>query len=600
MAIRFSGFRITCVLLLTLALSGCDAPTEPASNRDTFTDTGNPATTASQAAKPVVAQDAVASAHPLATDAGMEILANGGNAFDAAIAVAAVLGVVEPYSAGIGGGGFWLIHDAASNKNVMIDAREKAPLAAHRDLYLDEKGNVDRDKATQTPLAAGIPGQAAAFVHLADRYGKLPLSRSLAKAIHYAREGFPVDDIYLERARHKKAVFERYPESLNIFMNNGELKTGDTIVQSDLAGTLKAVADKGFGGFYEGPVARKLVEGVQAAGGIWTLEDLSGYSIVERAPISASYRNATMISASPPSSGGIAIAQMFLMLKDLRVEAAEPITKTHLLVEVMRRAYRDRAEHLGDPDFHDVPFETLLNPRYNQSLVDNLSHNHATPSSDLPPAVPVSSGDNTTHLSILDRHGNYVSATLSINTSFGSGFTVPGTGVLLNNEMDDFSAKPGAPNAYGLVGNEANAIEPGKRPLSSMTPSFLEITTDEGKQIAILGTPGGSRIISMVFLGMLEAIDGKPPEDWVSRPRFHHQYLPDTLFFEKDAFTEQEQLQLAAMGHNLKELDRQYGNMQAILWHQKSGKVQAASDPRNIGKASVRGADANASTTQQN
>lgn len=568
-------------IAFSVVLSACDSPSQPS-------DTTQPANQA--ASQPtVVAQDAVASAHPLATDAGKAILEQGGNAFDAAIAVAAVLGVVEPYSAGIGGGGFWLIHRASDGKNVMIDAREKAPMSAHRDMYLNAKGEVDRDKALRTPLAAGIPGQAAAFVHLAENYGALPLSESLTQAIHYAESGFPVDEVYLSRARHKQEVFQRYPESLKIFMNGGELKLGDRIQQQDLAKTLAALAEKGFAGFYQGDLAAKLVAGVQAGGGIWSLEDLANYQVVERKPIRIRYQNATIISAPPPSSGGIAIAQMFRMLNSLQLHNLDKTAKTHLLVEVMRRAYRDRAEHLGDPDFHQVPTEKLLDPIYNEGLVDNLSHNHATPSSDLRPAVPPPSGDNTTHISVLDRYGNYVSATLSINTSFGTGYTVPGTGVLLNNEMDDFSAKPGSPNAYGLVGNEANAIAPGKRPLSSMTPSMMELQTDTGDQVAILGTPGGSRIITMVFLGMLEALAGKPPSDWVSRPRFHHQYLPDKVFFEKDGFDKTTQQALSALGHELQEIDRHYGNMHAILWQKDSGKVMAAADPRHIGKAWVQG-----------
>lgn len=560
------------LLWMSITVAGCDSPSEP---------------TSAPKSQPIIAKDAIASAHPLATDAGMEILANGGNAFDAAIAVAAVLGVVEPYSAGIGGGGFWLIHRASDGKEVMIDAREKAPLAAHRDMYLDASGKVDRDKATHTPLAAGIPGQAAAFAHLAENYGALPLTKSLQAAIHYAETGFTVDEVYLGRAEYNAKVFARYPESQQIFTNGGELKTGDKVVQKDLANTLQTLAQQGKAGFYQGAIAKQLVTGVAAAGGIWTLEDLKQYQVVERQPIRAQYQNATVVSVPPPSSGGIAIAQMFSMLSHLQLEPLNELQRTHLLIEVMRRAYRDRAEHLGDSDFYPVPVKKLLDPRYNESLVDNLSHNHATPSSDLPAAVPPPSGINTTHLSVLDRYGNYVAATLSINTSFGSGFTVPGTGVLLNNEMDDFSAKPGSPNAYGLVGNEANAIEPGKRPLSSMTPSFLEIGSGDQKKIAILGTPGGSRIITMVFLGMLEALADKPPKDWVARPRFHHQYLPDTVFFEKDAFSESQRAQLAALGHELKELNRQYGNMHAILWDQSKQQVSAAADPRNIGKASV-------------
>ena len=591
---KLSGIVSTIALLLSLMISGCDSSHNTAPSDSSQSTTHIAATQVANTSSN--AKDAIASAHPLATDAGMDILASGGNAFDAAVAVAAVLGVVEPYSAGIGGGGFWLIHSAKHNRTVMIDAREKAPQAAHRDMYLDKEGNVDRDRATHTPLAAGIPGQAAAFVHLAENYGELPLQQSLAPAIGYARDGFPVETAYVQRAQQKQAVFERFPESLRILMNGGTLTEGDNVVQQDLANTLSALAKEGFNGFYGGEVAKKLVEGVQQAGGIWSLKDLEDYRVVEREPIRTRYGTTTVISAPPPSSGGIAIAQMFSMLNNLRLDEADPMDRTHLLVEVMRRAYRDRAEYLGDPDFYPVPVNKLLDPLYNQSLIDNLSYNHATPSSDLPAAAPPPSGDNTTHLSVLDRHGNYVSATLSINTSFGTGFTVPGTGVLLNNEMDDFSAKPGSPNAYGLVGNEANAIEPGKRPLSSMTPSFLEMESATGKQIAILGTPGGSRIITMVFLGMLEAIAGKPPQDWVARPRFHHQYLPDTLFFEKDAFSPEEQAKLTAKGHTLKELERSYGNMHAILWNQKTGEVLAAADPRNIGKASVRGEPEKTST----
>ncbi|MCG8316321.1 MAG: gamma-glutamyltransferase [Pseudomonadales bacterium] len=580
--LHFSGrILATWILLSALALlSGCDSPNEPAAS-----DTDTPPKHSL-----IRSKNAVASAHPLATEAGMEILANGGNAFDAAIAVAAVLGVVEPYSAGIGGGGFWLIHRASDGKQVMIDAREKAPLAASREMYLNTQGDVDRDRATHTPLAAAIPGQAAAFVHLAEHYGALPLNKSLSAAIGYAKQGFTADPVYVARAEGKLEVFQRYPESLNILMNGGSLKTGDRIQQKDLGDTLSLLAKQGFDGFYKGERAQLMVASVRAAGGIWSLEDLAGYQVVEREPIKVAYQNAVIVSAPPPSSGGVAIAQMFNMLSHLNLSHRDEIQRTHLMVEVMRRAYRDRAEYLGDPDFHPVPLDKLLDARYNESLIDNLSHNHATLSSDLKPAVSPPSGDNTTHISILDKDGNYVSATLSINTSFGSGFTVPGTGILLNNEMDDFSAKPGSPNAYGLIGNEANAIEPGKRPLSSMSPSFVELSDAQGnRHIAILGTPGGSRIITMVFLGMLEAIAGKPPKDWVARPRFHHQYLPDKLFFEDHAFNEAQQTRLQALGHQLHPIARRYGNMHGILWNQNSGEVLAAADPRNLGKAMVEG-----------
>ncbi|MBV1921116.1 MAG: gamma-glutamyltransferase family protein, partial [Pseudomonadales bacterium] len=313
---------------------------------------------------------------------------------------------------------------------------------------------------------------------------------------------------------------------------------------------------------------------------------------IERQPITFTYNNSNslvkIVSAPPPSSGGIALAEMFNMLGAMEYPLLDPITQQHVLVEVMRRAYRDRAEHLGDSDFYPVPTTQLTDPIYGQKLAESINLLKATDSNSLGKPYGNHSGTHTTHLSVIDKHGNYVSATLSINLPFGSGFTVPGTGVLLNNEMDDFSALPGSPNAYGLVGSQANAIAPGKRPLSSMTPTFAEFTVDNNKQVAIIGTPGGSRIITMVFLGLLEAIEGKPPEDWVSRDRFHHQYLPDAIQIEPATFSKFERKHLQRLGHNLKPVGRRYGNMQAILWNQQTGKVSAASDPRGVGEAQVR------------
>ena len=547
-----------------------------------------------------LAQPAIASAHPLATKAGMEILAKGGNAFDAAIAVASVLGVVEPYSAGIGGGGFWLLHRASDGKEVMIDAREKAPLAATHDMYVDDQGKVNRDLAVNGPLSAGIPGQPAAFDHIAKHYGKLELKDTLASAIGHAEQGFQVDRVYLKLVGFRDKVLSRFPASRSTFLNDtrtsgtinsNTLTTDSIITQQNLANTLRALAANGRDGFYLGPIAEKLVAGVSQAGGIWQLADLSEYNIVERPPITFTYNNADtqvkVISAPPPSSGGIALAEMFNMLEVMKYTSLDPIGKTHVLVEVMRRAYRDRAEHLGDSDFHPVPIAMLTDPQHAKKLTQSISLDKATASNTLGKPMGNHSGTHTTHLSVIDKDGNYVSATLSINLPFGSGFTVPGTGVLLNNEMDDFSAQPGSPNAYGLVGSHANAIEPGKRPLSSMTPTFAEFTNSQGKQIAILGTPGGSRIITMVFLGLLEAIDGNPTVDWVSRNRFHHQYLPDVIQIEPNTFSAMEIEQLQQRGHTLKPVGRRYGNMQAILWNQDTGKVTAASDPRGVGQASV-------------
>lgn len=530
---------------------------------------------------------AIASAHELSTQAGMDILEQGGNAFDAAVAVAASLGVVEPYSAGIGGGGFWLLYQAKTDSYHFVDAREMAPSAAHRDYYLNEDGSVNRDKAVNGPTAAGIPGQAAAFAHIAKEYGQLPLSQSLAAAIEQAREGFEIDARYQMLVGYRLDALQRYESSRNIFLDNAQIPYDNfKVVQKDLANTLEALAKEGFDGFYKGRVAEKLVQEVQKAGGDWTLEDLANYKIVEREPIRLTLGDKELISAPPPSSGGIAIGQMLRMktLLDSQYPEQSEADQIHLLTETMRRAYRDRAEYLGDPDFVDVPQTMLLSPERAKQWVSSVNIQQATPSLALNGPKNIQEGFHTTHFSIVDAEGNRVSATLSINLPFGSAYTAPGTGVLLNNEMDDFSAKPGEPNAYGLVGNEANAVAPGKRPLSSMTPTMIESPTD----IAILGTPGGSRIISMVYLGTLEYLEGKPVDDWVSHPRFHHQYLPDVIQHEPDTFSQALKGELENRGHKLSDVRRQYGNMQAILIDKKTGKVTAASDPRGVGTSSVK------------
>ena len=527
---------------------------------------------------------AVASAHPIATAAGHEILAAGGNAFDAAIAVSATLAVVEPAGSGIGGGGFWLLHRAKDNFQTMVDGRERAPLAAQRDMYLDNNGTIIKGLSMTGPLAAGIPGEPAALVHIAEKYGRLPLSKSLAPAIRVARDGFAVDERYRKLAGFRLKQMQKDSETAAIFLHNNEAPAvGHIIKQTDLASTLEAIATSGRAGFYSGEVAKKLVEGVRKAGGIWSQQDLDQYQVVERQPIYGEYNGIRITSAAPPSSGGIALVTMLNILSGFDLDKMDETTRTHTIVEAMRRAYRDRAEFLGDPDFIDIPTDKLSHPFYADGLRNSIRLDRATASNNLPGVVQNSAGQDTTHFSILDQEGNRVAATLSINYPFGATFTPAGTGVLLNNEMDDFSAKPGTPNAYGLVGAEANAIAPGKRPLSSMSPTFLE-TND---RLAILGTPGGSRIITMVLLGALEFSADKPVTDWVSRDRFHHQFLPDSIQFEIGTLTETQQQQLKSLGHELKAINRKYGNMQAILWHKASNQVAAASDPRGNGTADI-------------
>jgi len=533
-------------------------------------------------------QAGIATAHPQATQIGLEILTQGGNAFDAAVAVTAMLAVVEPTGSGLGGGGFWLLHRASDSFETLLDGRETAPQAAQRDMYLGPDGEVVKGLSIDGPLAAGIPGIPAGMVHLAERYGRLPLAHSLAPAIQRAREGFAVSKHYRRMATFRLAALRASPAAAAIFLLDNEVPPiGHPIRQPALADTLEALARQGHGGFYRGPVAQKLIDGVRSAGGIWTLADLADYRVIEREPIRARYRSPRgemhITSAPPPSSGGIALATMFNILSGLDLDARDSVTRKHLIIEAMRRAYRDRAVYLGDPDFTHIPVERLLHPYYADGLRATIRPDRALPSDYLPGVEARPKGRDTTHFSILDREGNRVAATLTINYPFGSGFVAPGTGILLNDEMDDFSARPGTPNVYGLVGGEANAIAPGKRPLSSMSPSFLH--TKRG--VAVVGTPGGSRIISMLLLAALDFEAGGDARSMVSLPRFHHQYLPDVVQYETAALSEDEVAELELRGHTLREFPRGWGNMQAVVWDKKRRTVSAATDPRVEGSAAT-------------
>ena len=537
------------------------------------------------AAEPHPAAAGIASAQPLATQAGQEILARGGNAFDAAVAVAATLAVVEPYYSGLGGGGFFLLHRARDNFDVMIDARERAPLAATRDMYLDSHGDPVPGASIDGPLAAGIPGIPAGLVHLAGKYGRLPLEQSLAPAIRLARDGFPVTKGFAKMTLRQHDRLGRSPGMAHAFYHDEFIYApGEKLRQPELARTLERLAARGRKGFYDGVIARRLVDGVRAGGGIWSLKDLADYRVVERPPVRGVYRGVRVTSAPPPSSGGVILMEMLNMLQGLDLTALDKTHRDQTVIEAMRLAYRDRARYLGDPDFVRVDVAHLTDPAYAAQLrkeMRSLEQPRA-----VPPAADVKrEGDHTTHFSIIDRAGNRVAATLTLNTVFGCGFMPSGTGVALNNEMDDFSAKPGAPNVYGLTGGEANAITPGKRPLSSMTPTFLE--NDDA--VVVLGTPGGSRIISMVLLATLEfAHDRGGPADWVALPRFHHQYLPDVVEYEPAAFDAAERRALEQGGYRLKAVRGGYGNMQIVEWHKKTGRVEAASDPRGEGSGQVK------------
>ena len=523
---------------------------------------------------------AIASAYPLASDAGKEILAKGGNAFDAAVAVAAALAVVEPSSSGLGGGGFFLVRRASDGREVMIDLREMAPGAAHRDMYLDKDGNVVPGLSRDSALAAGIPGEAAGIAHLAKKYGKLPLSVSLAPAIRLAREGFPLYTRLRGGMEFKKNAFLKSPDTARVFLLDGEVPPlGHVIRQPELAATFELLAAKGPDVFYKGEFARKLVDGVRQLGGNWTVEDLANYKVVEREPVVGHYRGARIVSGSPPASGGVALVDALNILEGFDLTAVDKVTRTHLIVEAMRRVHRDRAVYLGDPDFVSVPVARLINPDYAAGQRASIRMDRATPSAMLPGVDAPSPGPSTTHFSVIDAKGNMVAATITLNFFFGSGLMVPGTGILLNNQMDDFSAKPGVPNGFRLIGGDANSIAPKKRPLSSSTPTFVMAP----KGVMILGSPGGSYIPGMVILGTLNFMEGKSAQDVVSAPRFHHQFSPDVLQFESAALTPEERKALEERGHTLREGTRRWGNMQVVVWDYASGNVEAASDPRGVG-----------------
>ena len=531
-------------------------------------------------------QAAIASAHPLATQAGFEILAAGGNAFDAAVAVASTLAVVEPYASGLGGGGFFLLHRAKDNYDVMIDAREIAPRAATRDMYLDSAGEAVESRSREGALAAGIPGLPAALEVLAEDYGRKSLQDSMAASIRYAKEGFVVDERYRKMVGWRLDLLKRNPAAA-IFLQKGKVPEADyRLMQKDLAGTLERIADKGASGFYRGGLAERMVTEVNKSGGIWNRKDLAGYKIKQREPVKATYHDMQITSASLPSSGGIVLVDSLNILSNFNLSRLGDADRIHLVVEALRRAYRDRAEYLGDSDFVYVPVKRLLHPFYAAGQAAGIRLDKATPSNTFAGAPDAAAGSDTTHFSIIDSEGNRVAATLSINFPFGSGIVIPDTGIVLNNEMDDFSAKAGAANGYGLVAgrDNPNAVFPGKRMLSSMTPTFLE--TDD--RVAILGTPGGSRIISMVLLGTLEFLDGADAQDIVAAPRYHHQFLPDQILYEPDAFDQDTKLELQLRGHHLTESTRRYGNMQVVIWDKKKNKLSAASDPRGEGLAEVK------------
>nr|WP_229669368.1 gamma-glutamyltransferase [Legionella impletisoli] len=530
---------------------------------------------------------AVASAHPLATQAGLEILSQGGNAFDAAVAVSAALAVVEPYHSGLGGGGFWLLHDAKHNKNIFIDGREVAPMAAKADMFLDAKGNPIKGLSLNGGLSAAIPGEPAALVQIATEYGRLPLAKSLAPAIRLAEDGFLVDHqlLHFFHMGDRLEQLKKFPGSVSVFLkeNKQPYDVGERLYQRDLAKTLRMIAKEGRKGFYQGEVAEKLVRGVNQAGGIWTLKDLEQYEVKVRKPYEGQFHNMHVITAPLPSAGGVGLITMLNILSAYPLEHLSKAQWIHYVVEAMRLTYWQRAELLADPDFVKIPVKQLLSEANAHYLRSFIKADKATENASLDAKKPKHEHHDTTHFSILDGEGNRVAATLTINFIFGSSVVAEGTGVLLNDEMDDFVIKPNVKNVFGLIGGDKNRIEPGKRPLSSMAPTFLELPD----RLAILGTPGGSRIPTMVLLASLVFHESYGAIRMVSEMRFHHQYHPDWLMFEPDTIPPEIQKTLKQMGYELRQLDQYYGDMQAITWDYGLNLITPASDPRHIGQATV-------------
>jgi gamma-glutamyltranspeptidase/glutathione hydrolase len=486
-------------------------------------------------AQGVVAHDGMVVAQEArAARIGIDILRNGGNAVDAAVAVGFALAVSYPRAGNIGGGGFMVIHQASGN-DIALDYRETAPKAIDAKSFLDETGNADPHKSRDSALAVGVPGTVAGLALAEEKYGSghFKLVDLIAPAIAMARDGIPVTDDTADSLPADNPRFARWPSSAKIFFrpDGGALSSGDRLVQSDLADTLDAIAHDGPHAFYEGPIAQKLAAAVQRAGGVMAVDDLKDYRAIERVPVRGSYRGYDIVSMPPPSSGGVELIEMLNILEGYDLAHADAAQALHLMIEAMKRAYADRALFLGDPDTVAVPVARLTSKSYAANWRATIDPAHATPARDIRAGGTVQpEGRNTTHFSIVDRFGNAVANTYTLNFSYGLGLVADGTGVLLNNELDDFAAKPEAPNAYGLVGFEANEPGPGKRPLSSMTPT---IVLKDGKPFLVTGSPGGSRIITTVLQVIVNVIDrGMEIAGAVSAPRAHNQWLPDQVFAE--------------------------------------------------------------------
>lgn len=538
-------------------------------------------------AQPVWAKHGmVASQEALASRTGVEILKQGGNAVDAAVAVAFSLAVTLPRAGNIGGGGFMLVHIAKENKTIAIDYREMAPSKAKKNIFLDENGDAVEKLSREHGLAVGVPGTVMGMSLALEKYGTMTLAQVAAPAIKMAQEGISVTPDLAQSLAGLKRRMAQWPTTAAIFYkaDGSDYQVDDILKQPELAHSLSLIAEKGTKGFYEGETATKLINAVKAAGGIMTLDDLKNYKVVEREPVRGEYRGYQVVSMPPPSSGGVHIIEMLNVLQQFPIDKLGHNTAQtiHLMAETMKYAYSDRSEYLGDPDFYKVPVRALTSKDYAQKIASQIAVNKATPSAEIKPGklAPYES-DQTTHFSVVDKWGNAVSNTYTLNFSYGSGLVAKGTGILLNNEMDDFSAKPGVPNGYGLVGGDANAVEGNKRPLSSMSPT---IVMKDGKPFLVTGSPGGSRIITTTLQIIMNVIDhGLNIAEASNAARVHHQWQPDELRVES-SFNRDTISLLEAKGHKVK-VQSAMGSTQSIMVTEQG--IFGASDPRHSGSEAI-------------
>jgi len=550
----------------------------------------------SAVAVPVIAKEPVRAKHGmvvaqehLAADVGLSVLKDGGNAIDAAVAVGFALAVTHPQAGNLGGGGFALIR-MADGSSTFVDFREEAPLKATHDMYLGPDGSPTKESLVGW-RAAGVPGSVMGLADAYKRFGTKKWPDLLAPAVKLARDGFVVDEGLAKAIQDSAKLLSSDPESTRIFLRGGYgYRAGETLKQPELAVTLERIAAGGAAGFYQGETAQIIAKQMAAHGGLITLEDLKSYKAVERKPLEGDYHGYHLILPPPPSAGGVGVLQMLGMLEGTKYAAAGPDAPStvHYMAEAMRRFYADRSEYLGDPDFYNVPVKSLLDPAYITKRRQSIDPDHATPSDLVEPGLPSAvaahvsrnEGSETTHFNVVDDKGNAVSLTYTLNGYFGNGVTVPGTGVLLNNEMDDFSAKPGSPNMFGVIGGEANAIEAGKRPLSSMTPVIL---TKNGKLFMVVGAPGGSRITTGVLQVILDVVDfNMNPQDAVDLPRFHHQWKPDVLYLQT-GFSPETEAALMKMGYVVKPTGG-VARVEAIVV--RDGVLEGGTESRSYGKVS--------------